>query len=172
MPYNNSSSLTDKEFYTGVSRFLGVTPSTAKRYLEDGFYEFIIRELITKQSCRIPLLGMIKLEYKEGGISTQMKNGEQVMYEIPARYLPIFVPHDIMVNDVNIHGVTKKFRKRQKNNQLNEADYRRQLRRKEMCLDEEDAVETYRQLMEKKKEKFREDLERKVSESKDNGKRE
>ena len=129
MPYNNGGAITDKEFYTGVSRFLDVTYPTVRKYWEDGFYEFIVREIWLKGSLRIPHLGTFNLKHMDESFQRQKgPDGKEVVYRVPERDIPIFTPADDFTNDVNFQGVTKKFRKRAKNNKLNAADIRRQER--------------------------------------------
>ena len=129
MPYNNGGAITDKEFYTGVSRFLDVTYRTVGKYWEDGFYEFIVREIWLKGSLRIPHLGTFSLQHIDESFQTQTNaDGEKVVYRVPERDIPIFTPGDDFINDVNFEGVTKKYRKRAKANKLNPADVRRQER--------------------------------------------
>lgn len=160
MPYNNSNELTDKEFYMGVARFLGVTYQTAKKYWEDGFNEFIVRELYFKGSCRIPHLGTFALKHMAEGFSNQKdENGNDVVYKILERDIPYFTPHDTFVNDVNMQGVTKKYRKRLKKGQLTQRDYERQIRAEKigafgsMSAERiEKSKENFQELLKKKKE--------------------
>lgn len=133
MPYVNSNAITDKEFYSGVARLLDVTPSTVKRYWEDGFNEFIIRELYFRGTCRLPHFGTFSLQHTPEEVQIQKdENGEEVTYFVPERDKPIFTAHDDMINDVNMQGVTKKYRKRVKNNQLTYRDIARQERAKKL----------------------------------------
>lgn len=128
MPYANSNDLTEKEFYAGVSRLMDTKPQTIKKYWE-GIYEFIIRELFFKGSCRVPMMGNFSLKRIGESIQVQIdQNGKQVTYRIPERDIPIFTPHDTMKNDVNMQGVTKAYRKRLKNGVLTQRDYLRQVR--------------------------------------------
>lgn len=131
MPYQNE--LTDKEFYRGVAKLLGVKASTVQKYWELGFNEFIIRELFFASHCRIPYLGTFTLRKIEE--RTQMQtdaNGRSVLYQVPERYMPVFTPHDTMINDINMQGVTKQYRKRVRSGVMTERDYMRQLRA-EIC---------------------------------------
>lgn len=129
MPYNKTNSITDKEFYSGIARLLDVTPTTVKRYWEEGFNEFIIRELYFRGNCRLPHFGTFSLMHENESVQVQKDaNGEEVVYVVPERDKPIFTPHDTLVNDVNMQGVTKKYRRRLKENQLTRRDLERQKR--------------------------------------------
>ena len=160
MPYNNSNALTDREFYTGVSRFLDVTQDTIRRYWTNGFYEFIVREVWLKGTLRIPHLGTFSLKHMDEKFQTQTDvDGNKVVYRVPERDIPVFTPADDFTNDVNFEGVTKNYRRRAKANRLNPADIRRQERIKQFgeygSIDPERveiAKENFKEMLNKKKE--------------------
>ena len=155
--------LTDKEFYMGVSRFVDTKPETIRMYWE-AFYEFIVRELFFKGKCRLPLFGNFDTVYYEEQIQRQKVNEEVRLYKVPERIIPRFEPHDEMINDVNMQGVTKKYRRRLKNGTLTSRDYMRQIRANSVnakgILSEdqvESAKENFKELLKKKK-KEKEDV--------------
>lgn len=127
MPYNNSSKKeTNKEFYAGVARLLGVTPATVKKYWEEGFGEYIIRTLYLTGVCRLPNLGTFTLRKVAENLQVQRNiDGEEVTYRVPERDVPVFTPHDTMIDDVNMRGVTKAWRKRKNKDALTQRDYLR-----------------------------------------------
>ena len=103
--------LTDKEFFTQMAR------------------EVIIRELFYNGTCRVPTLGTFTTKHIDEKIQVQKgANGEKVIYPVIARDIPEFIPHDDMINDINMQGVTKKYRKRLKSGNLSKRDYERQAR--------------------------------------------
>ena len=55
-------------------------------------------------------------------------NGKEIVYRVPEREVPIFTPHDDMINDINMQGVTKAYRRRLKAGTLTQRDYERQVR--------------------------------------------
>lgn len=130
MPYNNSSKKqTDKEVYTGMGRLIGVTAATMKKYLIEAVYEYIVRTLWLVGVVRIPNLGTFTLRRVAENVQVQRNiDGEEVIYRVPERDVPVFTPHDTFINDVNMMGVTKAYRKRKKNGVLTENDYKRQQR--------------------------------------------
>lgn len=130
MPYNNSSKKqTDKEVYAGMARLIDVSVSTMKKYLIEAVYEYIVRTLYLTGVVRIPNLGTFTLRRVAENIQVQRNaDGEEVVYRVPERDVPIFTPHDTFINDVNMMGVTKAYRKRKKNSVLSENDYKRQQR--------------------------------------------
>lgn len=161
MPYGNSNKNTDKEFYTDISRLLGVSVQTVKRYVIEGFYEAIVRRIYLQRSCTIPNLGTFTLVHEPEYYQKQInENGEEVIYKVPARDKPVFTPHDTFINDVNYMGVTRAYRKRARKNQLTAMDYRRQQRAAELGeygskAQEriEQSKENFKELLKKKKEK-------------------
>lgn len=161
MPYGNSDKNTDKELYTDISRLLGVAVSTVRRYIVDGFYEAVVRRLYLKRTCTIPNLGTFTLVHEPESYQKQKdENGEEVIYKVPARDKPVFIPHDTFINDVNYMGVTKAYRKRMKKNQLTAMDYRRMQRAAELGDFGSNAQERVQQA----KDNFREMLEQKKKE--------
>lgn len=161
MPYGNSNKNTDKEFYTDISRLLGVSVQTVKRYVIEGFYEAIVRRIYLQRSCTIPNLGTFTLVHEPEYYQKQInENGEEVIYKVPARDKPVFTPHDTFINDVNYMGVTRAYRKRARKNQLTAMDYRRQQRAAELGEFGSKAQER----IEQSKENFKELLEKKKKE--------
>ena len=88
------------------------------------------------------------------------EDGEEVIYKVPARDKPVFIPHDTFINDVNYMGVTKAYRKRMKKNQLTAMDYRRMQRAAELGDFGSNAQERVQQA----KDNFKEMLEQKKKE--------
>ena len=121
--------LTDKEFFTQMARFADVNSlQTVQKYWYAAC-EVIIRELFYNGNCRVPGLGTFST--RKVGEQVQIQkgpNGKEVTYLVPEREVPIFTPHDDMINDINMQGVTKMFRKRLKAGALTQRDYERQLR--------------------------------------------
>lgn len=129
MPFGNSNLNTDKEFYMGCARLVDSTAATIKKYWLEVFVEYIIRTLYYRGSIRLPHLGTFSLKHMAETISVQTgPDGEQVTYRVPERDVPYFTPHDDMINDINMQGVTKLYRKRAKREELTEWDFRRKKR--------------------------------------------
>ena len=79
-----------------------------------------------------------------------------------ARDIPEFIPHDDMINDINMQGVTKKYRKRLKTGKLSKRDYERQARADALEVAGnmaehrlEASKEKFQELLKEKKEKFK-----------------
>ena len=121
--------LTDKEFFTQMARFADVTdPRTCAKYWYAAC-EVIIRELFYNGTCRVPTLGTFTTRHIEETVQVQKgPNGEKVVYPVMARDVPEFIPHDDMINDINMQGVTKAYRRRLKAGTLTQRDYERQVR--------------------------------------------
>ena len=161
MPYGNSNKNTDKELFTDIARLLDVSIQTVRRYVVDGFYEAVVRRLYAKGSCTIPNLGTFTLVHEPESYQKQKnENGEEVIYRVPARDKPVFIPHDTFINDVNFMGVTKAYRKRAKKNQLTAMDYRRMQRAEELGdfgskkkKKIQESKRNFKEMLDKKKEK-------------------
>lgn len=129
MPCGKSEEITDKEFYTGVARLLDVPVKQVKTFWENGFNEFIVREIFFRGSCRLPGIGSFRTKKIAESFQVQKNiEGKEIVYKVPERDVPIFDAHDNFINDINMHGVTKAYRKRLKKNALTHRDYLRQIR--------------------------------------------
>lgn len=155
--------LTNKEFYTQMARFADARNiQTVQKYWEAAL-EVIIRELFYNGTCRCPNLGTFSVDFKEEQIQVQkQKNGEFKTYAVPARLYPTFTPSDDMINDVNMQGITKSYRKRLKNNRLGTRDYLRIARaesidpkRDQTEEKQKEAEERFRKFLQDKKEKLK-----------------
>lgn len=130
MPYNNDYDLTKKEFFALVSKIMEGNPKvkTIEKYWE-GFLEAIAREIYYHGSCRLPHLGKFVIKHIDEKIQLQKTSeGKNITYKVPERDIPIFIPHDDFINDINYKGVTKQYRKRLKQGKLTSRDYRRQIK--------------------------------------------
>lgn len=153
----------EQDFYDGIAKILGIKSNKVRKLWEEGFYEFIVRELYLRGSCVVPLLGKFSMKKCGEDIRVYTKpDGEQIVYRIPERYIPFFMNNDIFINDCNMRGVTNKYRIRLENNALTSADYRRILRAN--AIDElndgkfeeesiEESKERFKRLLESKKRK-------------------
>lgn len=121
--------LTDKEFFKQMARFADVTSlETVQKYWYAAC-EVIIRELFYNGTCRVPGLGTFST--RKVGEQVQIQkgpDGKEVVYRVPERDVPIFTPHDDMINDINMQGVTKAYRRRLRAGTLTQRDYERQVR--------------------------------------------
>ena len=128
MAWGNTT-LTDKEFFTQMARFADVNSlQTVQKYWYAAC-EVIIRELFYNGTCRVPGLGTFSTRKVGEQIQIQKgPEGREVVYIVPEREVPVFTPHDDMINDINMQGVTKQYRKRLKAGTLTQRDYERQVR--------------------------------------------
>ena len=128
MAWGNTT-LTDKEFFTQMARFADVNSlQTVQKYWYAAC-EVIIRALFYNGTCRVPGLGTFSTRKVGEQIQIQKgPEGREVVYRVPEREVPVFTPHDDMINDINMQGVTKQYRKRLKAGTLTQRDYERQVR--------------------------------------------
>lgn len=125
MPWANSPDITNNEFYKEACRYADSksTQTAAKWWL--AFCEVITRRLYFDGRCRVPNLGIFGLRHVDESEQVQVskQTGKRDVYVVPERDVPIFSPHDDFINDVNMAGVTKAFRRRQKSNKLTQRDW-------------------------------------------------
>lgn len=154
---------TNKEFFKQACRWKDSTSIQTAAEWWSAFQEVIIREVFYNGCCRVPGLGTFTIKEEESHYTKQrMPNGKEVTYLVPGRIIPIFTPEDDFINDVNMQGVTKKYRKRLKQGALTERDYTRQVRADSLaasaCVDEmveqrrEKAQQEFQKLLKTKRE--------------------
>lgn len=154
---------TNKEFFKQACRWKDTTSIQTAAEWWSAFQEVIIREVFYNGCCRVPGIGTFTIKEEESHYMKQrMPNGKEVTYLVPGRIVPVFTPEDDFINDVNMQGVTRKYRKRLKKGALTERDYTRQVRADSLaasaCVDEiieqrrESAKKEFQKLLEKKRE--------------------
>ena len=119
-----ASRTSDIELYRLVARELDCTAQTARKYV-DAIVEVIAKEVYLSGTCRVPNLGIFDAQHIDEKIQKQVHDGEILEYIMPEHVKPIFTPCDTFINDCNMKGVTKKYRKRAKNKQLTVRDLQR-----------------------------------------------
>lgn len=121
--------ITDKEFYTQACRWADTSNVQTASKWWNAFLEVIIREVYYNGTVRLPDLGTFKVKkIKEHTQTQKSANGKTTVYKVPARVLPVFVPHDNFIDDINMEGVTKAYRKRLNNDKLTSKDLAREAR--------------------------------------------
>ena len=119
-----ASRTSDIELYRLVARELDCTAQTARRYV-DAIVEVIAKEVYLSGCCRVPNLGIFDAKHIDEKIQKQVHDGEVREYIMPEHVKPVFTPCDTFINDCNMKGVTKMYRKRSKNKQLTVRDLER-----------------------------------------------
>lgn len=119
-----ASRTSDIELYRLVARELDCTAQTARRYV-DAIVEVIAKEVYLSGCCRVPNLGIFDAKHIDEKIQKQVHDGELYEFVMPEHVKPVFTPCDNFINDCNMKGVTKKYRKRAKNKQLTVRDLER-----------------------------------------------
>lgn len=120
-----SSRTSDIELYRLVARELDCTAQTARRYV-DAIVEVIAKEVYLSGCCRVPNLGVFDAKQIKEYVQKQVTpEGDIKEYLVPEHIKPVFTACDTFVNDCNMKGVTKKYRKRAKNKQLTVRDLER-----------------------------------------------
>ena len=146
--------LTNKEFFQQACRWRDSTSVQTAASWWAAFQEVIIREVFYNGQCRVPGLGTFTVKPMEGYLKQQtMADGKVVTYKVPARQYPVFTAEDDFVNDINMQGVTRLYRKRLKKGELTQRDYERELRAKTV-----DIMDVVDDMMEQRREKAKEEL--------------
>lgn len=122
---------TNKEFFQQIARFKDARPQTAAEWWA-AIQEVIVRQVFYEGCCRLPGIGLFTIEEKPEQIQKQVSGGKTVIYRVPARIVPVFHAEDDFINDINMSGVTRAYRKRLKANALTYRDIERQLRADEV----------------------------------------
>lgn len=161
--FSTHISLTDKEFYKEACRYCDATNLNTAAKWWAAFNEVIIRHLYFDKTVRLPNMGTFTL--REVGESIQIQHGlegNEILYRVPAREVPVFTPHDIMIDDVNMSGVTKAYRRRLKLGNLTQRDYERQCRAEALNIDGglpekyvEASKERFEKILEEKKKQYK-----------------
>ena len=123
-------SLSEQEFYIEAAKWAGINdPRRAKLYW-DAFVETITREMFFCGSCKTPGLGTFSCRHVKETVQKKHDiDGKELFYYIPEHDVPAFKPDDDFINDINMNGVTSKYRTRLKNKQLNAKDKERLTRK-------------------------------------------
>lgn len=166
--------LTNKEFFTQACRWKNCnTVQTAAEWWS-AFQEVIIREIFYNGVCRVPGLGTFTIEeIPETYQRQKAEGGRFVTYRVPARIKPIFTPEDDFINDINMSGVTKAYRKRLKDNALTQRDTDREIRASEIGEVVDDMVaerkewasEQLQELLKKKRDAKKDELSKRSQDS-------
>ena len=156
----SSMMITNKEFFKQACRWKDSSSIQTAAEWWSAFQEVIIREIFYNGVCRIPGIGTFSVEVRESYFQKQRgPGGKIVTYLVPERITPVFVPEDDFVNDINMQGVTKKYRKRLKDGALTERDFARQIRADSLefgvCIEE---------MMEQRKKEAQEQLRKLLAE--------
>ena len=156
---SNRPRITKTQFFKEVCRFADCANTETPAKYWSAIYEVIVRHLYYDECIKVPFLGTFSL--REVGESIQVQtdaDGNEVVYRVPARRVPVFTPEDNFIDDVNMTGVTKAYRKRLKKGTLTQRDYERKCRAEALNVDG-NLPEKY---AEAAKEKFAESLKEKV----------
>ena len=150
----NAMMVTNKEFFKQACRWKDSSSTQTAADWWSAFLEVIVREVFYNGSCRVPGLGTFTTRFEEGKTWTQpIGNGKYATYTAPARVYPLFAAEDAFINDINMQGVTKKYRRRLKKGVLTARDYERELRAEAVNL-----VDIVDDMVEQRREKAQAEL--------------
>ncbi len=159
--FPNYKGLNEQEFYKALAQWADMYDKQRMERYTKAFAEVLIHELVFAEELRVPYLGTFTISKYKGYEYTTKENGKNVKVKVPSRFIPIFVPCDSLVNDVNNEYTTKEYKKRKKDGELTWRDYTRDMRREmweaEKRAEENDTPDNQK-LVEKLHKKFRQAL--------------
>lgn len=133
--------LSDKEFYEATAQWADMYDKKRMERYTKALAEVVIHELKFVEELRVPYLGMFYLQkYKGYDYETKDFGGKPKKVHVPPRQIPVFVPCDSLINDVNEEFRTKEYKRRESRGDLSWRDYTRELRH-ELLEAEEDMKE-------------------------------
>lgn len=127
--FPNYKGMGAQEFYKALATWANSYDKARMERYTKALAEVIIRELKFTGEIRVPYIGIfVAQHYKAYDYEYKDENGKIVKAHVAARDLPVFVPCDSLINDVNDKGITKEYKKRVKKGTTNWRDYSRELR--------------------------------------------
>ena len=136
--FPNYKGLTDKEFYAAAAQWADMYDKQRMERYTKALAEVIIHELCFVGELRVPYLGMFAVQkYKGYEYTTKDFGGKPRKVRVPDRQIPIFVPCDSLINDVNSEYATKEFKRRENRGTMSWRDYTRELRHEMWDAEEE-----------------------------------
>lgn len=137
--FPNYKGLDEKEFYEALAQWADMYDKRRMERYTKAFAEVIIHELCFAEEVRVPYLGMFTVQkYKGYDYITKDFGGKPKKVHVPSRQMPVFIPCDSLVNDVNNEYVTKEFKRRENRGNLTWRDYTRELRHELWEAEEQD----------------------------------
>lgn len=121
-----------KEFYSEACKFMNKKDLNLAAEWWESFVEVIIRRMYFDSICECPYLGKFEVRNSCFRIKSQdtldKERQEFMHYKTQTKVIPAFFPSDNFINDVNMSGVTREYKKRSKRHKLSHRDYLRMTR--------------------------------------------
>ena len=127
--FPNYKGLSEKEFYAAVAQWADMYDKARMERYTKALAEVLIHELVYAGELRIPYIGTFAVQ-KYKGYEYKMKgeDGKMKHIKVPSRQLPVFVPCDSLINDINSVYCTKEYKRRETRGEFTWRDYVRALR--------------------------------------------
>lgn len=127
--------LTKTQFIGLVCKYAGAnTPVIASKWL-DAIIEVIIREVYSTGRCRVPYLGTFNRKVVSAYVKAADINGRETLTRVPEKYSAYFTPSPDFIDDINMRGLSKKYRERAEKGRFTRRDWLRQVRAAELEID-------------------------------------
>lgn len=160
--FPNYKGLSKTEFFNALATWANSYDKARMEQYTKALVEVIIRELRFHDEVRVPYLGTFAVQHYEAReYEVKQPDKTKKTVKVPARDLPVFIPSDTLINDINDKGITKEYKKRVRRGTTTWRDYARELRH-EMWEAEEEAnilqTDEAEEYVEKLHQKFRQSL--------------
>lgn len=154
--FPNYKGLNEKEFYEALAKWADSYDKQRMERYTRAFAEVIIHELVYNDEIRVPYLGTFCVQkYKGYEYETKDFGGKPRKVKVPPRSLPVFVPCDSLLNDVNDFFRTDEYKRRERRGELSWRDYTRELRH-ELWEAEDEAIKQNNEEAQEKAKKLQE----------------
>lgn len=120
--------ITNTEFFKQACRWADSSSVQTASKWWTAFVEVIVREMYYNGTVRLPDIGTFNIKTIPESVQVQKWGNGVRKFNVPEHQYPTFTPHDDFINDINMNGVTKAYRKRLKTNKLSKKDMARKLR--------------------------------------------
>lgn len=123
------------DFFAEAAKWIKVKNIKVVKQYWEGFLETIVRNMYLYGRCEVPGIGVFVCKHIPEGVRKQHnKDGQEIFYYIPEHDMPHLKPCDDFINDINMDGVTGKYRQRLKNQQLNASDIARVTKKEALAM--------------------------------------
>lgn len=121
--------LNEREFYEAVAQWADMYDKARMERYTKAMAEVIIHELVYAGEVRVPYVGTFAVQrYKGYEYKAKGQDGKMHTVTVPARQLPVFVPCDSLINDINEIHRTHEYKRRKNRGEFTWRDYVRALR--------------------------------------------
>ncbi len=154
--------LNEREFYEALAQWADMYDKARMERYTKALAEVVIHELVYAGEVRVPYIGTFAVQrYKGYEYKAKGNDGKMHTVTVPSRQLPVFVPCDSLINDINEIHRTREYKRRKSRGEFTWRDYVRALRMELWDAEDEDFEQQTKETEAKVKklhDKFRQSL--------------